>query len=76
MSIADDIATFTERLTLVRTAIDAVLLGQEYNIDGKRVRRADLEDLITLEKRYESKLSALEASSAGSNRMYARRGIE
>lgn len=74
MSVSADITTYTARLASVRTAIDAVLLSQEYWLDGKRVTRADLAQLTALETRYENKLKELESINGGTTRILARRG--
>lgn len=49
-------STYTERLQLVRDAIDAILLGgQDVQFDGKRVVEADLSQLRQLESVYEQR---------------------
>ena len=48
--------TVTERLEDVQTAITSVLLNQQYEINGRMVRRADLQDLLNLEKYLTEKL--------------------
>ena len=48
-------ATFTELLAEVDNAIIAVLTkGQEYTIDGRTFKRADLETLKTMRNEYKA----------------------
>ncbi len=55
MSDLEDAQT---RLTNVRKAIDAVLLGgQKVSYEGRDVTQADLESLQKMEARYEAKVS-------------------
>ncbi len=55
MSDLEDAET---RLTNIRKAIDAVLLGgQKVSYEGRDVTQADLESLQKMEARYEAKVS-------------------
>jgi hypothetical protein len=57
--------TWKERLSLVRSAIDEILLhGQDVSYDGRRVGMADLDGLRRLEADYEARANA-EAASCG-----------
>lgn len=50
----------TARLTEVQAAISAVLAGaQEYTIGGQRIHRADLNQLMQLEKTIQGRLNNL-----------------
>lgn len=62
MSTSDQaqIDALNERLKEVQDAITAVLAGaQEYSIGGKRIRRADLGQLMQLEKTIRGQLADL-----------------
>lgn len=48
--------TLLEQLTSVQTAIEAVLSSQSYEMDGRKLTRADLEMLQNREDRLETKI--------------------
>lgn len=46
-------ATYAERLQLVRDAIDKILTkGQSHSVEGRSMTRADLPTLMDMEERY------------------------
>lgn len=47
----------TERLEEVQAAITAVLLSQSYTLGGRQITRANLDELLVLEKHLEAKLN-------------------
>lgn len=60
-------ATYTERLQLVRDAIDEILLtGQEVSFEGRSWASADLDKLRALEKEYEQRSAAEQQAANGS----------
>lgn len=48
--------TLIQQLTSVQAAIEAVLSSQSYEMDGRKLTRADLEMLQTREDRLENKI--------------------
>lgn len=48
--------TLLEQLELVQEAIEAVLASQSYEINGRKLTRADLEMLQAREERLEAKI--------------------
>lgn len=50
------LATLREELTDVKSAIKAVLSSQSYEMDGRKLTRADLEMLQAREDRLENKI--------------------
>lgn len=63
-----------ERLKKINEAIDAVLFGgQEYNIDNRRIRRADLSELLRERDRIERELAIVENDGLFSAAVFWRR---
>jgi hypothetical protein len=56
--------TDSEMLTKVNEAIQACLLGQSYEINGRRMTRADLPDLLNAEKFYQERVNRALSSPA------------
>lgn len=62
--------TYTERLELVRTAIDEILsTGQSVSVDGRNFSMADLSELRKLELDYETRAARETATRKGRNRL-------
>jgi len=56
----------SDRLVAVRAAIDAALSAQEYWLNGRKVRRADLQWLMQLETRLQWEVADGDGSMAPS----------
>lgn len=64
-------ATYTERLQLVRDAIDEILLtGQEVTFEGRSFRAAELDSLRSLEKEYEQRVRQEQNGAVRNRIMY------
>ena len=62
--------TYTERLVLVRKAIDEILVsGQSVSYQGRSLTMADLRMLRDLEKDYEAQAANETATCKGRNRI-------
>lgn len=58
--------TYAERLTLVRNAIDDILIaGQSVSLDGRNWTMADLSELRKLELEYQTEAAKEAAATAG-----------
>lgn len=57
--------TDAEMLTKVNEAIQACLLGQSYEINGRRMTRVDLPALLNAEKFYQERVNRGASTPAG-----------
>lgn len=68
--MATQTKTYTERLQLVRDAIDKIVSGgQTVQFDGRSLSRANLEELTKLETLYESRAAREANPKAGRSRI-------
>lgn len=63
-------ATYADRLQLVRNAIDEILItGQAVSYEGRNLSMANLRDLRDLEKQYQTEAAKEAAAKQGRNRL-------